>query len=65
MVRTIPKFKSPKVNLIAQLEFELTYYDVTIYGLSHDATGTLQKKVIFTVAHEGFLVGVFFFYEIE
>ena len=29
-----------KVNIIAQLEFELVYYNVTIQYVSHDATET-------------------------
>ena len=29
------------MNLIARLEFELAYYDVTVQHVSHYATGTL------------------------
>ena len=31
---------SPKVNVIAWLEFELAYYDIAIEHVSHYATGT-------------------------
>ena len=33
-----PKGVSPKVNVIARLEFELAYYDVTIQNVSHYTT---------------------------
>ena len=31
---------SPKVYLLAQPEFEITYYDVTVRHVSHYTTGT-------------------------
>ena len=31
---------SPKVNVIARLEFELTNYDITAQHVNHYATGT-------------------------
>ena len=34
-VHTFPKGISPKGNIIARLEFELAYYDVTVKHLSH------------------------------
>ena len=34
---------NPKVKVIAQLEFELAYYDVAIQHISHDAT---QKSLL-------------------
>ena len=41
VVHTFFKSISPKVNITARLEFELTYYDVTIQHVSNYATGTL------------------------
>ena len=41
-----PKDISPKVNVIAQLEFELTYYNVTVQHFSHYAIGTPPKSVV-------------------
>ena len=41
MVFTFPKGISPKVNVIARLEFELAYYDVVVQYVSHYATTTL------------------------
>ena len=38
-VHTFPKGISPKVNVIARLEFELAYYDVTVHYVSHYDTG--------------------------
>ena len=35
VVHTFPIGISPKVNIIAQLEFEFTCYDVTFYHISH------------------------------
>ena len=32
-IHTFPKGISPKVNVMEQLEFDLTYYDVTATGL--------------------------------
>ena len=40
---TFPKSIRPKVNVIAQLEFELAYYVVSIQLVSHYATGTPSK----------------------
>ena len=39
-VHVFPKDISPKVNVIAQLEFELTYYDNTVQNISHYAMRT-------------------------
>ena len=39
-VHTFPKGISPKVNVLAQLEFELTYYDVAVQHISHYAMST-------------------------
>ena len=39
-VHAFPKSTSLKVNVIAQLEFELTYYIVTVQYASHNATRT-------------------------
>ena len=30
---------SQKVNLVARVGFELTYYDISVLHISHDATG--------------------------
>ena len=38
-VHSFPKDTSPKVNVIAQLEFELAYYNVAVQHVSHYATG--------------------------
>ena len=34
-IHTFPKGISPKVNVIALLEFELAYYDVAVQHISH------------------------------
>ena len=40
------KRNGPKLNLIARLEFDLAYYDVSVYHVSHLGMGTpLQKGV--------------------
>ena len=39
-VHTFPNSICPKVNVIAWLEFELTYYDSTVQHFNHYATGT-------------------------
>ena len=39
-VHTFPKGISPKVNVLARLEFELAYYDVTIQYISPHTTET-------------------------
>ena len=39
-VHTFPKDTSLKVNIIAQLEFELTYYNITVQHISNYAMGT-------------------------
>ena len=41
---TIPKFISPKVNIIAWLEFELTKYNVAVLYVSLYETGTSSDK---------------------
>ena len=40
---TFPQGIGPKVNVIAPLDFQLTYYDVTVLHVSHCATGTPQS----------------------
>ena len=37
-VHNFPKGISPKVNLIAQLDFELTYYNAAVQYISHYTT---------------------------
>ena len=39
-VHTFPKGISLKVTIIAWMEFELTFYNVTVQHVSHDTTGT-------------------------
>ena len=39
-VYTFPKGISSKMNISAQLEFELAFYDVTVQYVSHYTTGT-------------------------
>ena len=41
-VHAFPKGINPKVNVIAQLEFELAYYDVAVQYVSHYAMETLS-----------------------
>ena len=41
-----PKSISPKVNVIARLEFELAYYDVIVQHFSHYATGIFVPQQI-------------------
>ena len=38
-VHAFSKGISPKVNVIARLEFELAFYDVAVQNISHYATG--------------------------
>ena len=38
-VQTFPKSICPKVNVIAQVEFELANYDVKVQYVNHYATG--------------------------
>ena len=38
-----PKVISPKVNVIARLEFELAYYNASVQKIIHYATGTAPK----------------------
>ena len=40
-IHTFLKGIIPKVNIIAQLEFELAYYDVTVQYVSYYASGTI------------------------
>ena len=42
-VQTFPKSISSKVNVIAQLKFELTYYNVSVQHVSHDTMRTPPK----------------------
>ena len=44
----------PKVNVIAQLEFELTYYDVPVQHVSHHIMRTLFH--IYSVIHLSLLI---------
>ena len=39
-VHTFPKDISPKMNVIAWLEFELIYFEVAVQHFNHYATGT-------------------------
>ena len=39
-VHTFPKGMYPKVNVIAQLEFELAHYDSAVHRLNHYTTRT-------------------------
>ena len=41
-VYAFPNVISPKVNVIAQLEFELTYYEVAIQHANHN---TINEKI--------------------
>ena len=44
-VYTFPKSICPKVNVIARLEYELTYYDSAVHRFNHYTTRTpLEKK---------------------
>ena len=44
-IHTVPKGISPKVNLIVWVEFELTYYDVVVQYVNHNAIGTLPSQL--------------------
>ena len=49
-VYAFPKSINPKVNVIAWLEFELAYYDVTVQHFNHYTTGNpLDITIIITV----------------
>ena len=39
-VHTFLRSISPKVNVIVQQEFELSYYDVAVRHVNHGVTGT-------------------------
>ena len=39
-IHTFPKVISPKVNLIARLDFERAYYDYAVQHISHYVTGS-------------------------
>ena len=45
-IHTSPKGISPKVNVIAQLEFELAYSNVTIQHISHYAMVTSHYQFL-------------------
>ena len=45
-IHTFNKNISSKVNVIAQLEFELTYNDVTVQHINHNTTGALHPLQI-------------------
>ena len=65
-LHTFPIGISPKVNVVAGLEFELAYYDVTVQHFSHYHTVT---PPIFSAVFKGFfctrLFGIKYFYLIE
>ena len=44
MVHTFPKDISLEVNIIAQLEFELAYFEATVKQFSLNTKGTNQIK---------------------
>ena len=46
MVHTFSKGISPKVNVIVQLEFKLTYDNVTVKHISHCAMGAALVKMV-------------------
>ena len=46
MVNGFPKGISPKVNATAQLELDLTYYDVTVLYVSHNARFLLPWSAV-------------------
>ena len=46
MVPSILKGINPKVNVIAQLEFELSYYDITVQHVSHYTTRTSSDFIM-------------------
>ena len=41
---TFPKSISQKVNVIAQLDFELTYYNVAVLHVNHYVSGIFLSK---------------------
>ena len=45
-VHTFPKCISPKVNVIAWLEFDLDYIEVAVQYFNHYVTGTHTKKML-------------------
>ena len=42
---TFPKSICPKVNVIARLEYELTYYDSAVHRFNHYTTRTPPRKI--------------------
>ena len=42
---TFPRVICPKVNIIARLEFELVYYELTVQYISHYTMGTPRPSV--------------------
>ena len=49
MGHIFPKVIRPKGNVIARLEFELTYYDVAHQYVSQAATGTFPEVNLYRV----------------
>ena len=43
MVHTFPAGISPKVNVIAHLDFQPAYCDVTVLQITHYTTGTISS----------------------
>ena len=52
-VHTFPKDISWKVNVIAQLEFELAYYNSTVQQFNHYTAGTHSKGKDFSMGIKG------------
>ena len=45
-LHTVPKSIIPEVNVIARLEFELGYNDVTVQHISHYTTRTYPSETL-------------------
>ena len=45
LVHTFPKGISLKVNVIARLEFELTYYDAAVQHISHYSPPIISSEI--------------------
>ena len=49
--KSFPKIISPKVNVIARVEFELAYYDVVVQHISHHVMGHHSHALHFQITY--------------
>ena len=61
VVHTVLKGISPKVNILAQLEFKLTCYNAAIQYVSHYGPGELQSAVVPSIGQMNSVKKLFIF----